>query len=102
LIDDLQAQGKPGVLACSALKRRYRDFLKAECDEVRFVFLKGDFDQISARLRRRKDHFMNASLLQSQFDHLEVPGEEEAIVIDTAKGVEQITDQILAELQGWL
>jgi gluconokinase len=100
LIHGLLAEGKTAVLACSALKRGYRDFLRSKNDGVSFVFLDGDFDLISGRLKQRQDHYMNASLLESQFDDLEAPGAEEAISIDIAGDVEQITDQILSMIRG--
>ncbi|MEJ2292156.1 MAG: hypothetical protein P8Y05_10635, partial [Deinococcales bacterium] len=70
------------VLACSALKERYRQALKrAEpAARVHFVYLEGDFDTILARIRRRKGHYMKANMLQSQFRDLEEP--EDAITVD--------------------
>src|SRR5262249_14835431 len=60
------------VLACSALKRGYRDRLRVS-QEVKFVFLRGDFTLVANQLRHRRGHFINAELLQSQFDDLEEP-----------------------------
>ncbi|QDU72553.1 gluconokinase [Mucisphaera calidilacus] len=61
------------VLACSALKRAYRDTLRST-PAVRFVLLVGSFELILSRMQQRSDHFMPATLLQSQFDTLETPG----------------------------
>jgi carbohydrate kinase (thermoresistant glucokinase family) len=74
--------GGAGVIACSALKRAYRDRLAAGREgQVRFVYLKGGFDLIALRLKGRRGHFMPPSLLASQFADLEAPAPEEAAVI---------------------
>ena len=67
--------GTPGVITCSALKRRYRDILRGE--NVVFVFLQGSKDSISGRLASRHGHFMPPALLESQFEALEEPTEDE-------------------------
>ncbi|MBT2531896.1 gluconokinase [Arthrobacter sp. ISL-48] len=67
--------GRPGVITCSALKKRYRDVLRGE--GVVFVFLQGSKDKISGRLASRHGHFMPPALLESQFDALEAPTEDE-------------------------
>jgi gluconokinase/shikimate kinase len=67
--------GTPGVVTCSALKKRYRDVLRGE--NVVFVFLQGSKDRISDRLASRHGHFMPPALLESQFDALEAPTEDE-------------------------
>ncbi|WP_245196904.1 MULTISPECIES: gluconokinase [Labrys] len=77
-IDELRGAGQHGVVACSALKRGYRDALRDGHADVRFVFLEGSADVIAARLAKRKDHFMPPSLLASQFATLEPPGPDEA------------------------
>ena len=67
--------GRPGVITCSALKKRYRDVLRGE--GVVFVFLQGSKDKISDRLASRHGHFMPPALLESQFDALEEPTADE-------------------------
>lgn len=67
--------GRPGAITCSALKKRYRDVLRGE--GVIFVFLQGNKDKISDRLTSRHGHFMPPALLESQFDALEEPTEDE-------------------------
>ncbi|CAH0145396.1 Gluconokinase [Arthrobacter sp. Bi83] len=67
--------GTPGVITCSALKKRYRDVLRDE--NVVFVFLQGSKDNISGRLASRHGHFMPPALLESQFEALEEPTEDE-------------------------
>src|ERR1700730_5858209 len=70
-----------GVIACSALKRRYRDVLIGDRADVRLVYLKGDETLIARRLAVRHEHFMPQSLLHSQFQALEEPGREENPII---------------------
>jgi gluconokinase/shikimate kinase len=70
--------GTPGIVTCSALKKRYRDVLRSE--GVVFVFLEGSRDKISDRLASRHGHFMPPSLLESQFEALEAPTAEENFI----------------------
>ena len=72
------ASGIPGVITCSALKKRYRDILRGE--GVVFVFLEGSRDKISDRLASRHGHFMPPALLESQFDALEAPTADENFI----------------------
>lgn len=100
-IDRKAAAGTPVVIACSALKRAYRDVLVHGRDDVRFVYLKGSRDLIAARLVRRSDHFMPTSLLDSQFATLEEPTpDEHAIVADIDAPVDDIVGAIAARLSG--
>jgi gluconokinase len=77
-----EGRGDHVVIACSALKRAYRDRLRAARSAVRFVHLDGSFALISARMKARKDHFMPASLLESQFAALQplAPDEDSVTV----------------------
>lgn len=85
-----------GILACSALKSRYRQIL-ADCHpEVVFVYLRGSYDCIQSRIQQRTGHFMNSTLLQSQFDTLEEP--QDALVIDVSLTPEMIINQILKQI----
>jgi gluconokinase/shikimate kinase len=70
--------GTPGIVTCSALKKRYRDVLRSE--GVVFVFLEGSRDKISDRLASRHGHFMPPSLLESQFEALEAPTADENFI----------------------
>jgi gluconokinase len=90
-----QSEGRNGVLACSALKKGYRDELTIG-DEVHFVYLRGSADVIAQRLRLRKGHFADDQILASQFADLEEP--ESAATIDVAKPVEQIVTEIRKKL----
>ena len=67
-------------MACSALKRRYRDALRQGDPDTRFVFLDGAKELIAQRLRARRGHYMPASLLNSQFAALERPGADEHVL----------------------
>jgi gluconokinase len=88
-------EGQNAVLACSALKRKYRDILSA--DGVRFVYLKGDFELIQQRLRARHGHFASDSILQSQFEDLEQP--TDAITVEIDKTPEAIVSEIIDKLK---
>jgi gluconokinase len=86
------------VLACSALKRAYRKRLRVS-DDVKFVFLRGDCAFIERQLRRRRGHFMNPALLQSQFGDLEEPEpDEDAITIELERAPEELVEEIKAKL----
>jgi gluconokinase len=86
------------VLACSALKRAYRDRLRVS-DEVKFVFLRGDYALVEKQLRSRHGHFMDANLLQSQFDDLEEPQpDDNVLTIELGRTLEEIVNQIEAKL----
>ena len=80
-----------GVIACSALKRSYRDLIRTKAPGTIFVHLHGDYDLLLSRMDSREDHFMPSTLLDSQFATLEPLGEdEEAKVFDIALPVEEI------------
>ena len=88
------------VIACSALKRTYRDVLLRGRDDVRIVFLDGTQQLIAHRLALRKDHFMPPGLLDSQFKTLEPPGlDEHAIDVSIDAPVDTIVDDIVRNLQ---
>jgi gluconokinase len=92
---DSTAGGGSVVLACSALKQRYRDRL-ARAGDVRFVHLRGEPGMIAARLATRRHRYMPATLLASQFAALEPPAE--AIDVDISESVEQQVQAIIAAL----
>jgi carbohydrate kinase (thermoresistant glucokinase family) len=76
-IDARLSAGENGLVTCSALKRRYRDFLTAGRPAVRVLYLKAANDVLEARVEHRPGHFMPASLLDSQLKTLEEPQAEE-------------------------
>jgi gluconokinase len=98
-IDATRKAGNHGVIACSALKRAYRDILVGERDDVQIVFLKGDAELIARRMAARDGHFMPPSLLGSQFDALEEPhANERAIVVSIAPHPREIVEAIVTKL----
>ena len=82
---------KPIVLACSALKKSYRDILMIN-EQVEFIYLRGTYEQIEARLLQRSGHFMSAKMLASQFDILEEP--QDAVTIDITHTPQEIISVI--------
>ncbi|HVJ44005.1 MAG TPA: gluconokinase [Dongiaceae bacterium] len=75
-----RAAGGAGVVTCSALKRRYRERLLADCKDAWFIYLRGTPDLIRSRLAKRLGHFMPAHLLDSQFAALEEPADDERVI----------------------
>ncbi|AKZ27609.1 gluconokinase [Ralstonia pseudosolanacearum] len=96
-MDETTAGGRSLVVACSALKERYRDVLRGPSGSTVFVYLKGDFELLRNRLAARQDHFFNPVLLRSQFDALEEPAD--AIVVDIALPQETVAQQAVEQLQ---
>lgn len=84
------------VLACSALKESYREELCYSHEQVHFVYLEGSYELVKDRIRNRKDHFMNESLLKSQFETLEEP--VEGIHVNIAHSPEAIVNEIVSRL----
>lgn len=98
-IDQTRNAGHHGIVACSALKRAYRDILIGARTDVRLVFLKGTRDLIARRIAARDDHFMPASLLDSQFAALELPDPaERPIVVPIEPHPRDIVDHIVRAL----
>lgn len=88
------------VVACSALKRAYRDLLRAADSELQFVHLTGDRELIARRLATRVGHFMPASLLDSQLATLEIPGPDEHVwTFDVSETPERIVALIVQRLE---
>jgi gluconokinase len=86
-----------GVMACSALKRKYRDQLRAHCASTVFLHLSGSEELIGGRQASRLDHFMPPALLKSQFDTLEpLEPDERGVAIDVGQSVDAIIDVFLA------
>ena len=96
MIRECDARGESALLACSALKARYRERLGTGLKDVRWVYLKGDFALIEARLLARKGHYMKAGLLQSQFAALEEPGD--ATIVDIAEAPAKIAERLMKQL----
>ena len=89
LIAGHERDGQSSVLACSSLKRAYRDLLRTGAPRVRFLHLHGDKAVLAARLAERKGHFFPQALLDSQFAALEPLGpDEDGVVVDVALDTE--------------
>jgi gluconokinase len=98
-LEDLQTaialwlrENKNVVLACSALKASYRQFLLLDSERIKLVYLKGSFELIQKRLQERHNHFMSEKLLNSQFEALEEPSD--AISVDVSESPEEIVRRI--------
>jgi gluconokinase len=96
LIAEHLQSGHPMVLACSALKQRYRDILNVDAARMAFVYLRADIELIRERLRKRTGHFAGTALLESQFETLEEP--RDAVIVDAAQPPPSIVAAIRAAL----
>lgn len=94
-IEQWSAEGENVVLACSALKRTYRDELQT--GNVQFIYLKGGYELIATRLRGRHGHFATESILKSQLRDLEEPAD--AIVVSIDQPLDAIVEEIIAMLK---
>jgi gluconokinase len=93
--------GLGGVVSSSALKRSYRDRLRAAAPGVVFVHLTGDRKLIEDRMSHRQGHFMPTALLDSQFATLQpLEADEAGVAVDVSGGPEEITERAVAALQG--
>jgi gluconokinase len=98
LIEKCVAGTENAVLACSALKHAYRDQLRIS-EDVKFIFLRGDYALIKRQLRHRHRHFMNPSLLRSQFADLEEPQSDECVLtIELGRTPHELVEQIKIKL----
>ena len=87
------------IVACSALKRRYRKLLLSNINQAKLIYLRGNKETIVARMNART-HFMPPALLQSQFDTLEPPSScENALVVDISQGIEECMQYLIKELK---
>ena len=96
-VDEACLRGKPAVVACSALKQAYRDFLGQDYPGMlQYVYLHGSEELIGQRLATRTGHFMNPNLLHSQFDALETP--VDAIRVEVEQSPAEIAEEIRTKL----
>lgn len=93
LISSCLSENRGAVLACSALKERYRQVLLAGTEGVQIVFLKGSYELIWSRMLSRAGHYMKPAMLQSQFAALEEPAE--ALVVDVSTPLAEAVGLIL-------
>ena len=92
LLSTLKA-GRHPVLACSALKDKYRAQLLEGMDGIAIIYLKGSYDLIFSRMSIREGHYMKPEMLKSQFDTLEEP--KDAVVLDVEMSLEEMIDTII-------
>lgn len=90
-----EQRGECLVVGCSALKQQYRDFLNRGTHII-WVYLKGAEELIAARIAHRREHYMKAGMLPSQFADLEEPGD--ALVADISRPPDVILDDLLQQL----
>jgi carbohydrate kinase (thermoresistant glucokinase family) len=99
-IDATRSTGRHGVLACSALKRAYRDILIGDRGDVRLVYLRGEEALIQERQAARHNHYMPASLVHSQFEALQEPGpDERPITADVRPPAADVARAIIEQLR---
>lgn len=94
--DLIRGLGEPAVIACSALKQTYRDYLKEGNTEVEFVYLKGSAGLIRHRLEERKGHFAGVEILGGQLEALEEP--ENVLTEGVDQDPESIAEDIIVKL----
>jgi gluconokinase len=97
LISSSLKANQSGVLACSALKERYRQQLLKDNEDVQFIYLKGSYGLIWSRMSKRQDHYMKPQMLKSQFEALEEP--TNALTMDISKSVDEIVGDILESME---
>jgi gluconokinase len=88
--------GKNAILACSALKKSYREILTIDPDICLFVYLKVTKKVVKKRMHQRGGHFMHPALLESQFDTLEKP--EEGVIVNGDANISEVVKEILSKL----
>ncbi len=96
MVEEALEEGEGLVLACSALKRAYRERLLVDAERVKLVLLRGSRELIARRLAERRGHFMSARLLESQLAALEPP--EEALVVEVEETPDAVVAGIIARL----
>lgn len=98
-LDARRAERRPAIVACSALKRAYRDGLRAGRPGLRFVWLTGEPRILAQRLAARTGHFVGPDLLASQLATLEAPGAEDGVItVDINLSTEAQADQVVTAL----
>lgn len=90
---------RPVVIACSALKQRYRDFLNGELKGLRVIYLYADAHKIRSRLAARSDHYMLVGMLDSQLADLEPPHPDTCWMIDVSPSKEEVLKNVLSRIQ---
>ncbi|MGF1695705.1 gluconokinase [Vibrio lamellibrachiae] len=95
----LESKNETGIIVCSALKKIYRDQIREGNQNVKFLYLDGDFELIMERMRARKGHFMKENMVKGQFAILEDPSDEKGVASVSINGtMEQVLDRAIFEL----
>lgn len=97
----LEQKSEKGIIVCSALKKKYRDQIRAGNADVKFLFLNGSFELVLERMKQRKGHFMKPEMLQSQFNTLEIPqaDEPDVIFIDIDGSFEEVLERCVEAIK---
>lgn len=98
----LEQKNEIGIIVCSALKKRYRDFLREGNERLQFLHLHGEMALILERMQQRQGHFMKAEMLKSQFDTLEMPQADEPDVLNVSieGDLNAVVERAIAALKG--
>ncbi|MFB6249867.1 MAG: gluconokinase [Salinibacter sp.] len=99
-IGECLADDVPAVVACSALKAAYREVLLEDNPGAELVYLRGSYRLIRRRMEARPDHFFDAEMLDSQFEALEEPAPDEALIVDVDAPPSAIVEAIRRRLPG--
>ncbi|QKJ85268.1 Gluconokinase [Paramixta manurensis] len=97
----MQRTNDVSIIVCSALKKSYRDILRKDNQNLSFIYLKGDFATIEARLKARKGHFFKTQMLVTQFETLEEPGADEpdVLVVDINHSLDEVVTATIATIE---
>ncbi|MEG9488102.1 gluconokinase [Mannheimia indoligenes] len=97
----LEQKSEKGIIVCSALKKKYRDQIRAGNADVKFLFLNGSFELVLERMKQRKGHFMKPEMLQSQFNTLEIPqaDEPDVLFIDIDGSFEEVVERCVEAIK---
>jgi gluconokinase len=89
------------IIVCSALKKSYRDILRQGNQNLKFIYLKGDFETIESRLKARKGHFFKPQMLVTQFETLQEPGADEpdVLVVDINHSLDEVVAATVATIE---
>ena len=100
----LEQKSEIGIIVCSALKKKYRDLIREGNDNVKFIFLHGDFELVLARMKQRKGHYMKVDMLKSQFDTLELPqlDESDVLPVDIDGTFEEVVERTIKTIKPFL
>ena len=95
----LESKNEQGIIVCSALKKSYRDQIRDGNNNVTFLFLDGSFDLIMNRMAARKGHFMKSNMVESQFNTLERPDNENQVaVVDIDADIDDVVSNSIIAL----